>query len=151
MKIPQEFFQFSGEKALVIVSGTKEAKFYTASDGNFEELVSVKSPEIRYSDKEGFFAVKAKGENIRSGAVRNNVGMKEKKEFLAILKSECEKVKKESFDYTALMAPEHAVSEITNSLCFSKDKIKIVGKGNYLDRTPVELLKILTKSLRPLL
>lgn len=150
MKISHKFRRFEDENVLVIVSGTEEAKIYQASDGEFRKLCSIRSPNIHYSDKEGFFAVRTKGIYLGGGAVRDNVEKKEKEEFLNMLEAECKKFSNQGFDYIALLAPEQAIPKIIRRLDFFKNKIKIAGKGVYLDYSPEKLLDLITKSLKPL-
>jgi hypothetical protein len=153
MKIPEKFYQFKGEKALIVISGTEEAKIFKASNGDIEFLQNIKAREVSYSDREGFFESRRQGMTFRSGSTMKDVDQKEKKDFLETLAEEFRKLNGE-YDYIVLTAPEHALPEIIDSLGIPSDKVqdvvRIAKKGTYLKYSAEELLELLTDALNPL-
>jgi len=150
MEIPSQFYQFTDEKALVIVSGTEEAKLFGAHDGEMDHLETIKTRKISYSDREGFFASRGQGKTFGAGSVMEDVDEKERKEFRDLLGEKYAEMA-DGYDYVALLAPEHALPEIIGSLGIPKDKIedkvKIIKKGIFLDYSPEKLLELLTEGI----
>jgi hypothetical protein len=74
MKISTALPQFTGECAILMVSGAQDAVFYTAKNGVLSKHKRIAVAAPKYSDNEGFFAARASGRRgdgtLRSGAVR---------------------------------------------------------------------------------
>jgi len=163
MKISENFYQFKDEKALIIISGTEEAKIFEGENGIMNSLGSINAQEIKYSDKEGFFAsrvrgissaLKAKGIGLGSGSTLKDVNRKERTEFLKMLGKKYGELKNNGYDYIALTAPSHALPEIIDCLNIPKGEVEktvnIIKKGNYLDYSPEKILGIITEKMAPL-
>lgn len=152
MKIPESFYQFKNERALIIISGTKRAELFACSDGEMKKLEPVFSEKIKYSDKEGSYI--GKSGLFRGGSLLDDVNKKETTRFLELLGKRYDEIKGNKYDFIAVMAPKEAINEVIDSLGIpkkeSKRKIRIIKEGNFLHYSGEELLNLLSDSLGPI-
>ncbi len=149
MKIPESFYQFKNEKALVIISGTERGEIFSCSDGEMENISSVAAEKVKYSDKEGAYIGKVG--LFRGGSVLDDVNEKERSRFLELLGDEYGKLKGGKYDYIALTAPKEFLPEVIGSLGLAKGeaekKIRVIKEGNFLHYSSEEILGMLSDAL----
>lgn len=152
MKIPESFYQFKNEKALVIISGTERGEIFSCSDGEMDNISSIAAEKVKYSDKEGAYI--GKGGLFRGGSVLDDVNEKERNRFLELLGDEYGKLKGGKYDYIALTAPKEFLPEVIESLGLAKGeaekKIRVIKEGNFLHYSSEEILGMLSDVLGPL-
>ena len=64
MKIPQEHHQFSGERALLVVTGSQDALFYSAGDGELVQHKPLQAEDRQPDDSPGVVINKT-GDSVR--------------------------------------------------------------------------------------
>ena len=152
MKIPEEFYQFKNEKALIIVSGTERAKIFACSNGEMDNIASVAAEKTEYSDKEVTYI--GKEGLFRGGSVLNDINEKERNDFLKLMGEEYARLKSGEYDYIALMAPKESIKQVIESLGIAKGdierKVRVIKEGNFLHYSSGELLGLITDALSPL-
>lgn len=145
MKIPESLNL--KKKSLIIVTGTREARFYSVHDGIFEEKNTIEIPRVKYSDNEGFFARLRKGLKGGSGYAREPISDTLDDKFIKEFKIAFTKtLDADHFEEIYLFSPDYIGKRLLETL--PKDMLKIVnyaGHGNYLKLTPVEVLEMIEK------
>jgi len=149
MIIEKNLPQFNQEKAILIVAGDQTAKIFFAYKSELKELEQIVIPTQSYSDREGSFGRKIKGDAIGPGAVyeksKNEVQNKFTKQLAGLIDELYKKIK---FDSVYLFSPDYMNKEIYS--VFSKkisSLVKIKLKGNFVDRHPFILLRMLKKEI----
>jgi hypothetical protein len=142
MKVSKELPQFKEKKALFIVSGEKEARFFIVYNGEIKEVDSIKIIP-QYPDKEGHFERRGRGQFFGSGHVYEAKKEELRKEFSKKIEKAVKKISiKEKPDEIYLFSSEHMTNIIKRSLHPSIKKIlKESFKGNYNDQHPFKLLE----------
>lgn len=142
MKISNNFSHFITESSLIIVSGTQDAKFYISENGNINLLNSIKIEKPDYSDREGFFQMRARGLSVRSGSVVKSKNRMVIMPFLRSFKEELAKIARNSaVSDIFLFYPGH-LARIVNFIPRTlRKKIKLEVRGNFNDSHPFDLLK----------
>lgn len=154
MKISRNLPQFEGEKALIIVSGKQEARFFLAKDGIIEELESFQFEKPKYSDREGFFISRGKSGVYRSGAVYEFKKQRLVKELGNRLENGfADIIKYNKVDSIYLLSPEYLENYVKKAVPPDyKKKIKFLLKGDYSHFHPFDILnKIASQKKEPTL
>lgn len=148
MQIENRLPQFKNEKGLIIVAGEKAAKFYYASNGNIDELDLVKTPFVRYTDREGL-QKKGSGANQITGSMYEQHSFYEHKNFLHALRNEVIFVhERNKFNSIYLFSPIQILEDVLRSVpkeFSSMVQLKIAG--NFVDEHPFDLLLQIKKEL----
>lgn len=137
MKITKTLPQFVRSVALFIVTGTEEADFYLAHDGNLDKVASFTAPKEHYSDRENFG---------RRGSVVFESGDKAsqrkktiRRDFLQGIKNNLQIIIKSNTDITAvyLLTPAEVKRDLAAILPAKlKIKVKKVILGNFHKEHP---------------
>lgn len=144
MKITKKLHQFTGEKALVIMTGMQEADFYIASDGEINKIDSFKIEKIHFSDNEGFFGRAGNGGKVASsGSVKEPLKKEYLQEFLKNFKSHIKNIEnKDGITSVYLFTPDYLYKMTEEALPKKlQNRIKFIAKGNYLHESPFELIE----------
>jgi hypothetical protein len=143
MKISKNFPQFKNEKALIVVVGKQEGKFYFANEGIIENLDSFKFEKPKYSDREGHFTERGERGVYKRGAVYEP---KKERIITELVNRLGENVKKllakNEADIIYLTCPDYLKKRVKDSFPDSaKKKTEIILTGNYCDFHPFDLLE----------
>ncbi len=143
MKISQKLPQFDREKALFVVTGKQEAKFYLVSKGKIKEIDSFKVEKPVYSDREGWFKRRARGFVMGSGAPLEPKKQKVIKDFLKKLKKNLKKtLSRNKVDAIYLFSPRYLSARVRKTLPSSaRKKIRLTIDGEYYFEHPFKLLE----------
>lgn len=144
MKITKKLHQFKDEKALIIITGAREADFHIASDGEIDKVDSFKLDKIHFSDNEGFFGRSGNGGKVASsGSVREPMKEEYRKEFLKELKSHIKELQsKNKITSVYLFTPDYLINISKESMTKEmQKKIKFTAKGNYYHEHPFKLIE----------
>ncbi|MCR4284353.1 MAG: hypothetical protein NUV64_03540 [Parcubacteria group bacterium] len=143
MKITKKLHQFTGEKALIIVTGAMEALFHIASDGEINKIDSFKLDKIHFSDNEGFFGRAGNGGKVASsGSVKEPLKKEYLQEFLKEMKAYIKNIQSK-YEITSiyLFTPDYLYKMVEESMPKNlQSKIKFIAKGNYYHERPFELI-----------
>ena len=145
MKIAQQLPQFKKERALLILTGTQEAEFYVAGDGNTERIEAFRIPHIRYSDKEGL-AVRPGKTGVTGGNLKS-VKEHYRQQFSA-------KFKQSAKDIIARIKPTQLViispivSEVEALLPVSTKKlVRLRLRKNLCEQHPEHIFEHIAKAI----
>lgn len=143
MKISKDLPQFKKEKALIVVAGKQEGKFYYASEGVIEELASFDFEKPKYSDKEGHFTERGERGIYKQGAVREPKKERIITELINKLEKDLNKIlAKNEIDNIYLSCPDYLKERIKDAFSPSAEKkIKTTFLGNYCNLHPLDLLE----------
>ena len=143
--IPQELPQFSHERAIIAITGTREAKFFSVHDGAFEEKGMIEIPREHYSDDEGFFMRMVRGFRMGAGSEKNNLGDKLDKKFIKDFHIKLmEVLNTNHYDKIYLFSPDYIGKRLVEDLPHEiRPLVNYVGRGNYLKRPPEEMLEMI--------
>lgn len=144
MKIPQQLPQFNDKHVLLVVMGSHHGIIYKASEGKLEKVDELRIDTPVYSDNEGMFK-RGGGKDISYGSVLEPKKEKAQKDFsVSLAEKVFEYRKHNNLDHIYLYAPKEMKSLIEidwhNEI---KELIEERLDGNYVSKTPVELLKML--------
>lgn len=142
MKIRKELPQFTGENALLLVTGEQSAKLYAAKNGIIEEIEPHTIFDPRYTDREGFFAEKRDAE-FASGSVYEPKKLYIRTKFLHWLRDEVNYLDhKSGFTSIYLFSPDFMAREIyailSDKIC---DRVRFSIRGNLVEERPFILLR----------
>jgi hypothetical protein len=143
MKIPQALPQFAKDRALLVVSGKQEAHFYRAGEGVITEVASVRVRKPKYTDREGHFETRSKGQVISSGSTYEEKNEKVRKEFLGKFQDELKKTRR-AVNPTRIyvFAPEYILPDLTGRFSVrAKAAIRSTFSGNFIRLHPTRLLE----------
>lgn len=143
MKISQTLPQFVKEIALFIVTGSKEADFYVAQDGEINKVDSFLIEKPEYSDREDFGRGGGSGRVFETGAKIEHMKKNMEKEFLAALKQKVQVLTNaHTFTQVYLFAAHTVLKEAEAELPTAiKSKIKRTFPGNYHKEHVFKLLE----------
>ncbi|PIR58106.1 MAG: hypothetical protein COU71_00345 [Parcubacteria group bacterium CG10_big_fil_rev_8_21_14_0_10_38_31] len=144
MKITQKLHQFTGEKALIIITGAQEADFHIASDGEVNKIDSFKLEKIHFSDDEGFFGRAGNGGKVASsGSVKEPLKEEYRQEFLKDLTTHLESIESnQEITDVYLLTPDYLYKMVEEAMSKKlQNKIKLTVKGNYYHEHPFELIE----------
>lgn len=145
MKISTTLPQFTNETALLIVTGTQAATLYIASKGEITKVGAFDVPLPRYSDHEGKFARRGRGQSLSSSSVYEPNKVQHINEFLRELVARAKPLMlKYRVTATYLYSPRYLMPLAKESLA------KIIGttyvmsfQGNYHSEHPRTLLMMI--------
>lgn len=145
MLISRDLPQFTGETALLIVTGEKDAKIYLARNGTISNLDDFSISKSHYLDREGHFKTRTNdphGMVVRSGAVYEDHKIYELKNFLHEFSAHLKRVTRgEKISRVFLFAPQTLKTPIRKILPKSlRDRTERVFEGNFYALHPFELL-----------
>ncbi len=142
MKIPKSLEKFMDKSALIIVSAGKKADLYFLSGGEINLITEIKAPELKFSDKEGFFGgVGGSG----GGAVKDSLDNKEEKEFFRELKKYLDDNWRPEFEEVIILTTEQDKETAINALPQMAKNVVISKQfGNYTKKTPIEILETIS-------
>lgn len=145
MRITKELPQFDDEQALLIVSGKEEAIVYTAHAGTITRVEHVRYRPHRYSDREGFFAIRSGGKTVRSGSAKEIPKQHSLVEFLTALQTALRPyVAKPKSMTVYLFAPKYLLPSIREHLSSDiRQQIRKSVPGNFVNDHPFEILEYL--------
>lgn len=142
MKISKTLPQFAKDAALFIVTGTEEADFYLAHDGDLKKIASFVVPKIHYSDREDFGR---KGSVVfESGDKASQRKKMIRREFLQGVADNFKKIAGSAAGITAVyvLAPAEVKKEVAAALPAKlKPKLKKIISGNFHKQHPFKWLK----------
>lgn len=142
MKLSQTLPQFAKDTALFVVTGTEEADFYLAHDGDLKKVASFMVPKPHYSDREDFGR---KGSVVfESGDKASQLKKAIRREFLQGVKDNLKKIAGSAAGITAVyvLAPSEVKKEVVAVLPAKlKPKLKKIISGNFHKEHPFEWLK----------
>ncbi len=143
MKISRELPQFDTERAIFVVTGKQEAKFYLVNKGKIKEIDSFKIEKPRYSDREGWFKRRVRGFVMGSGAPLEPKKQKIIKDFLKKLEKNLKgTLSKNEVDSIYIFSPHYLLSRVKKTLPSSaKKKLEMTIDGEYYFQHPFELLE----------
>lgn len=143
LHITQTLPQFTNERALFIVTGTKSLELYEAMNGTIENVLSYRIEAPECSDKEGHFAKRRGGKTLASGAVREDVEASLRVKFLRQLESSLQTIM-HSGKVTAayIFSPQHMMNDVVKVMprAIQKQTKKVV-QGNFTKLHPFEVLQ----------
>lgn len=147
MKISKKLPQFDREKALFVVAGKQEAKFYLVFRGGIKEIDSFKIEKPRYSDREGWFKRRARGFVMGSGAPLEPKKQKIIKDFLKELERRTKKIfSGDRFESVYLFSPHYLLARVKKALPGrARKKLKLTVDGEYYFQHPFLLLEKIAK------
>ncbi|KKR21325.1 MAG: hypothetical protein UT48_C0010G0073 [Parcubacteria group bacterium GW2011_GWE2_39_37] len=156
MQIEKNLPQFNEEKALLIVTGERSAKLYSANQGFIEELALFHIVNPVYSDREGSFGKSMGQTRIVSGAayeMKQNLKLDLHTKFLHKLKQDIDDVqKKNKFNVIFLFSPDFIAKDIYKNMTREvSDLIRLKVKGNFVEEHPFKLLQRIKKEYESLL
>ena len=148
MKISQDLSQFKNQKTLLIVSGTRESKFFLAHDGDIDEIDHFKLEEKSYSDKEGFMQKGMFGRTIGAGFVLEKNKKKLEDDFIKILQKHLNEISgKNDIASVYLFTPSHIKNHIKKAIPSPLDKkVESTITGNYHNLHPFKLIEKIDES-----
>ena len=131
MQIKKGLIQFSVHRGLFIVTGTVEADFYQAHQGEINKLTSFAVEKPQYSDREGY-GQRGGGLVYESGSKVEVIKKTMHQEFIKQLKGTLQELAKEKWDHVYVFCPATAHKEIEAALPADlKKKLVRVWPGNY--------------------
>lgn len=146
LHIPDHLAEFRDKSMLVIVAGGKTGKIYAVSGGTIEEVADIPSVEIHYSDKEEHWASGGRGQFLGSGATGDTLDRQEKAEFKRNLSKAIEQVWKPVYDTVFILASEWDKEAVLDSLPpQSRGRVVIGRLGNFVRKSPIEILEIIAE------
>lgn len=143
MQIPEKLPQFTGERALIVISAKEQGVLYKAADGTIEQVRKVEEHLEARSDREGFFFHSGFGRNYGSGGPDLQEDAETIKEFVQSITEKLHEVMKE-IQPTVLyfFQPQHLRSHVQEAL---KNPSHIptheVRLGNYVHETPLQIIE----------
>jgi hypothetical protein len=143
MKIPQQYNQFTGKRALILVAGKQDEVMYEAADGEINQIDALKVTRPHYSDNEG----RSKARSHNGGSIRSSTSTEIRdqdtiKDFMKELKLHMQKVHAELYDEVHILAPQKSRNTIIDNLPSQvKNKVRQVIDGNYTHSGPLEAIK----------
>ena len=144
MKIPEKHHQFENQTALIITTGTKDAAFYIARDGEINAVESFRVEKPKYTDIEGHFERRGEAGTYKAGSPYDPTDKNEKAEsdFLKELGEELKNVSKHHrIDQLIIFTPGHAKNEVQKLIPYELSKAEqVLITGNYYDEHPRELI-----------
>ncbi|HLC70037.1 MAG TPA: hypothetical protein VJH75_03250 [Patescibacteria group bacterium] len=143
MQIKNGLPKFRNETALIIVSGTNDARLFEAKNGEINETGYIKAEKPDYSDREGHFKVRSASKAMRSGAVYEDKEHIVKKDYFKTLRPILKRYTNENEPtYLYLFCPQPIKEEIRNVFPPAlQSKLTLVETGNYNHRHPFDLLE----------
>lgn len=146
MYIKKGLPQFEDKKTLLVVTGSEEAIFYIAHNGQIEEKERVEVSHEDYINKDaGLFKSSSKGVGtMKAGTVyKENFSDHITKEFLDRLEKKIKEVfKKEHIKSVYLFCPDYMKKQILKKTPKNFQKMLHITKlGNYVHSHPFELLE----------
>jgi len=143
MKISKNLPQFNNAVALLVIVSKRKAQCYVVTDGYVTSVrtISVRPPQ--YTDREGFFETRGKGEVFSSGAVYEKKKQKMEHEMLPELTKTIESVFNEyRVTDMYLFAPAYLIRDIRNALPGTLSRtLRLEIEGNYYSHHPFQLLR----------
>lgn len=136
MRIPQQFPQYVGERALFVVTGSEDAKLFLATDGEITKVDAfrVRPPTFDATEK-SLYPLKTTGKQVHLKAFITTLSVNIKKA-----------VGKAKLDHAYLFIPAQLKNEIPSALPSTVTNVlRKTITGNYLDKSTNELLGILHK------
>lgn len=141
IQISNKLPQFDEIKALFIVTGRQEAKFYLAHNGKFSLIDYFLVSHPKYSDKEGHFMVRGGGKVYGQGSVCELPRQEIRQKFIKLFKVNFKKLKsKEDFDAIYLFSP--VAKEVLDNLNKQdKEKVRKIIRKDYYHEHQFKLLE----------
>lgn len=147
MQISNKFPKLREENAVIIVTGKQDAVFYRVKDGFIEKMDAFKVPRPRYSDNEGHFRTRNKGEVIASGWTRELRDNDIIKDFLREFKDRLKQIPLD-FEKLYLFVPSHIKNEVKSALPKTyQEKFAREVLGNFYYRSPQYLIEKLEQGV----
>jgi hypothetical protein len=140
MKISKSLPQFEKEPSLFLVTGKQDAAFYKAYDGMIEHIASIKVPTPRYSDREGLYRQKGRGEMVTSGGFerRDDIVIRD---FIHELKFHLKAMHGNDYAKMYVFTPSNVKNTILRAMpSYLRRKTAAVIEGNYYKSSPIDLL-----------
>jgi len=143
MKISKNLPQFNHAVALLAVVSKRKAQCYIATEGYVTSVRTVNVRPPQYTDREGFFETRGKGEVYSSRAVYEKKKQKMEHELLPKLTKAIES----AFDeYRVtdmyLFAPAYLIRDIRNTLSGTlTGTLRLEIEGNYYSHHPFQILR----------
>lgn len=141
MKIPAQLYQFKDESALVIVSGSYEARLFVAKEGKIVQKRFPQTPEAKYDRDTG----------SQSSFEHESEFMHEK--FLHALRNDSfDLFIKERITNVYLLAPHYiSVAIMEHALHpFVRQRVSMQVDGDYHYHHPTDIVKIITRGKKEL-
>lgn len=145
MHIPAPYDQYTNEKALFIISGSRSARLFAAHDGEINEIAHLDTPHPTYSDREGFFEHGGSG---ASGAVREENKQEMTAQFLKLLSQHLSAASQESYQTVIVCAPSYILPDVITAIPAPlANRIRTTIEGNFTSSAPLDLIKSLHDTL----
>lgn len=152
MRISSHLPQFEDKRTLLVVAGKRAARLYFAHKGFINEVYEMRTPTPVYSDREGFFMRRGRGEQYGSGSVYESKDSSTQDKFETQLREVASRIMRAiQIDSVILFAPAEAIYSIRKELPHEiKRKIESSVRGNYVHDHPHSFLqKLNEKEMRP--
>jgi hypothetical protein len=140
-KIESGLYQFSDEKALLVVTGKQNGRLFFANKGNIKEVDEAFIPTQRYSDDEGFFGLNGGGHSA-TGSPKESKDVETKHKFMRVISAKIKKaIKENDVDCIYLFSPNYEITELKETLPkAAQNMIKLSFMGNFVKFAPDMLL-----------
>jgi len=149
MKIPHIFPQFENDKALFVVTGEFEAKFYVAENGEIFETKSFSlDPREEAKEKQAFVGKKGGMQSLSAVSHHGAYILELKNKFYKKVGKVVENIVSEKkINGLYIFIPEYAKNKIVEKFpLIALEKNKGVYTGEYTKHNPLELLEMIKKN-----
>lgn len=147
MQISENLPQFEETPTLIIVAAKQSADLYLAHDGHLEDLDSIEIDNPQYSDREGHFKRRSKGETLGSGAVYEENKELVKKDFYNALNDSLKNITStHNYHEVVLLSPPQNANETKDKLPKEiQNIISLEVNGNYTGQHATKVLEAIQK------
>jgi len=145
MRIPNQYPQFSKERAMLVVASRTALVCYEAAEGMVTEKLRLSVPEPHYSDREGFFERRSYGRVLGHGSVlewRNQQQLKQEilRQFETTLRQMA--YMEGHYDTVYLFAPDYRARAYRRRLPGAwRKRLTQLFYGNFVAESPMLLLE----------
>ncbi len=144
MKIPNALLQFATHRSLFVVTGTQEADFYVAYQGEIQKVKTFVLEKPTYSDRE-YVGRRSGGAAYESGSIAQAIKRSMQRDFITHLSDALKELQRESFEHVYVFCPATVHNDVEGAIPATlRKKVVRVWKGNYHKQTPIDLIKKIT-------
>jgi hypothetical protein len=146
IQIPRELPQFKNEAALLIVTGSQEAEFFMAKNGELSPLEHFRIKKPVFTDKEGLFQRSGLGRVFGRSGSEKDVKGEIKQKFFSELAHVLKRLgKDERPDIVYLFTPDYLHKEVEREVEAGLGQPSNKAfMGNYLKHPPLALVEMIS-------